>query len=163
MRDIPSVCRLVELIMGDEKLLSYFSDSLERILYLFAIPPMLTSSSELLNCKRDLMEYFNFLAYFLIDFNAETSIMEWALRALWCLIDNYRLPERYYVPLALRRKAVGESIVGENIAEALRVASEEAYSVFLKFALLLAQVSESAGTHFLHKNITFLLSLYMYF
>lgn len=147
MRDIPSVCRLVELIMGNEQLLSYFSDSLERILYLFAVPPMLTCSSELLNCERDITEYFNFLAYFLIDNNAEKCTMEWTLRALWCLIENYPLPERYYVPLALRRKAVGESIVGESIAEAIQVASEEAYSVFLKFALLLAQASEAAGTY----------------
>lgn len=153
MRDIPSVCRFVELILGNEKLLSHFRESLERILYLFAAPPTLTCSSELLNCERDLTEYFNFLAYLLINDSAEKCTKEWTLRALWCLIDSYPLPGGSYVSLTLRRKAIGESIVVESIAEMLRVVSEEVYSVMLKFTLLLSEVSEAAGTYSLMKEI----------
>lgn len=144
MQDIPFVDRLVELILEDETLLSSFHEPLERIMCLYSIPPMLARSSEVLNCKRDLTEHFNFLTYLLVSAKEE-DIKNLSLRALWCLLDSNPLPAKRCVSLALRHEVIGESHLVETLAELLRIEDEENYSILLKFALLLAQASEAAG------------------
>lgn len=148
MRDIPFIDRFVELTLDTETLLLNFREPLGRILCLFAVPPMLTRSSEVLDCKRDLIEHFNFLSYLLVSAE-EKYVQDLALRALWCLLDKHPLPGKCCLPLSVRHEVVGESHLAETLAEMLRIAEEEPYSILLKFALLLSEASETAGIIFL--------------
>lgn len=154
MRDIPFIDRFVELTLETETLLLNFRDPLERILCLFAVSPMLTRSSEVLHCKRDLIEHFNFLSYLLLS-SEEKCVQDLALRALWCLLDKHPLPRKCCLPLRVRHEVVSESHLAETLAEMLKIAEEELYSMLLKFALLLSEASEAAG-------IVFLLSYHLF-
>lgn len=144
---MPFISQFVELTLENEQLRSYFGEPLVRMLYLFAVPPMLTCSSEMFNCKKDLTEYFNFLAYLLTNIE-EKYVNDLALRALWCLVDKHPLPGKCCVPLALRHEAISESIVAETVAGLMKISSEEDYLFLLKFALLLSKVSEASGTKY---------------
>lgn len=146
MRDIPFVNRFVELTLANELLLSSFREPLGRIFCLYSVPPMLIRSSEVLECKRDLREHFNFLTYLMVSAK-EQYIKDLALRALWCLLEKRPLPGKCCVPLKLRHEVVGECYLAEILAELLRIAEEELYAIYLQFALLLSKVSQAAGTY----------------
>lgn len=147
MRDIPFVCRFIELTLTNETYLTHFYEPLGTVLYLLAVPPMLISSAEILSCRRDLTEYFNFLTYVLMEYE-DKHIKDLVLRALWCLLDNRSPPEKRCVPLELRQAVAGESFLAECLAEILRNSSEQDYEMLLHFALLFSEVSEAAGKYF---------------
>lgn len=158
MKDMPLIMKLLELVV--QRLISYpqYQIPLEKLLEKARTPPLLMQSSELLNCKRDVCEYFTLLGktfhqstflvftqfdlgFILLDLKSEENLKNILEIILKLLNENPKKDSLNRVPLKAIHEGVTASLLPEVISQMYGTAEGDCYKLLLKVGIALALIS----------------------
>ncbi|KAH1013622.1 hypothetical protein HUJ04_002592 [Dendroctonus ponderosae] len=135
VRDLFNVMSLLDLVRLRRSKEKSFDESLDQLLDLCSIPPVLTRSLELLEYDMDMLEYFSWLGYMVVWLTEKAYQLK-IVNSIYTLLTR-EYSQRHYLSLAVRKEKIHASRLSDVLADLLEIVEDDVYHKILKIIHLL--------------------------
>ncbi|KAL0271906.1 UNVERIFIED_CONTAM: hypothetical protein PYX00_005062 [Menopon gallinae] len=143
IEDISSITEIIEYFAFNFTTVPEYIDFLNMILEIAVHPPKILRSSDVLNCKKELSNYFTMFGELLAALD-DVCIQERVLGILTSLLVRPVPTDVTCIKLQYCHSAIGESMLPFIVASMLETVCQEMYGRYLEIASQIAIVSKKS-------------------